>query len=104
MVRSNDNIFLKNFGKMHKFEVSNFKSRVSVSEFLMKSQSQSRSRLEILNRSRSRSRRLRSRLHHWWSRDNHNAERYNLLGFRVLVQLQPTSRTVEKKPLTACQH
>jgi len=35
------------------------KSRVSVSEFLMKS----RSRLEILTRSRSR--RLRSRLHHW---------------------------------------
>jgi len=39
--------------------VSNFKYRVSVSEFLMKS----RSRLEILTRSLSR--RLRSRLHHW---------------------------------------
>jgi len=42
-----------------RISVSNFKSRVSVSEFLMKS----RSRLEILTRSRSR--RLRSRLHHW---------------------------------------
>jgi len=40
--------------------VSNFKSRVSVSEILMKSRS--RSCLEILTRSRSR--RLRSRLHH----------------------------------------
>ena len=39
--------------------VSNFKSRVTVSEFLMKS----RSRLEIVIKSRSR--RLRSRLHHW---------------------------------------
>ena len=54
--------------------VSNFKFRVSVSEFLMKSRSrsrleiltrcQSRSRLEILTRFRSRSRTLRSRLHH----------------------------------------
>jgi len=75
MVRSDDDHFLKNFGKMHKFSslgsrvsVSNFKSRVSVSKFLMKS----RSRLEILTRSRSR--RLRSRLHHW------PTHRVNLLG------------------------
>ena len=45
---------------MHKFEVSNFMSRVSNSEFLMKF----RFRLEILNRSPSRSRSLWSRLHH----------------------------------------
>ena len=42
-----------------RLSVSNYESRVTVSDFLMKS----RSRLEILTRSRSR--RLRSRLHHW---------------------------------------
>jgi len=46
--------------------VSNFKSRVSVSEFLMKSWSRSRSTLEILTKTRSQSRRLQSRLHHWF--------------------------------------
>jgi len=56
--------FQKISAKCRNFEVwvsvTNVKSRVSVSEFLVKS----RSRLEILIKSRSR--RWRSRLDHWW--------------------------------------
>ena len=64
-VRSDDNIFLiseKCRNLKSRISVSNFKSRVSNSEFLMKSLF--RSRLVILNRSPSRSRSLWSRLHH----------------------------------------
>ena len=56
-VRNDDDISLK-FGQ----DAQILKSRVSVSEFLMKSRS--RARLEILTSARARSQSLRSRLHH----------------------------------------
>ena len=67
-VRSDDDIFLisaKCTNLKSRISVSNFKSRVSNSKFLMNSGF--RSRLEILNRSPSRSRSLWSRLHHCYA-------------------------------------
>ena len=64
MVRSDDKIFLKNFGKMHRFWSLESRSRTSSLESWSRSFWWSLC-LEILSRSRSWSRRLRSRLHHW---------------------------------------
>jgi len=84
--------------------VSNFKSRVSVSEFLMKS----RYRLEILTRSRCR--RLRSRLHHWCF-SNSCANSHPCLGAfkrRVLLTClvpqcwYPPHRTRHQRRLANC--
>ena len=64
-LRSDDDIFFKNFGKIHKF--------CSLESWSRNSSLESRSRnfwwspglgLEVLTKFRSRSRRLRSRLHH----------------------------------------
>jgi len=46
-LRSDDNISLKNFGKMHKFWSLGLEFQVSVSEFLMKSRSRSFNQVSV---------------------------------------------------------